>query len=499
MRRRIETLLEELGHFSYRHAWGVIFAVLLTIGASVTQIPRIEVRTSVDEFLIAGDETKAAYDDFLAEFGRDDMVLIALEPPEVFDLEFLTQLREFHEALEDEVPHVREVKSLINARETRGVDDGLIVGELFEDWPETPEALAAIRARALANPLYVDFILSKNADLTIVTVELEAFSAFFEDADDLTGFDDEDSNEGAAEDAGDLSRLSGAQEAEVVKALSAVVDRFNSESFRIYAGGAPILNVRMMTSLVTNILVFTGLSTCLIGFFLVLVLRRAIGVFIPLSVAILSLITTLGAMGALGIPAMPISEIVPSFLLSIGVGASVHLIAIFLQRLEAGDSREDAVAASLGHSGLPIIMTGLTTAGGLASFAAADLLPIAVFGIVSPLGIIICLLLTLTLAPALLAVIPMKMQTPPAQTPENQAPEPDGLSIRLLSRGGEFATTHPGIVLGGSGLLVVLAIVGMLRLHVSFDNLECSPTTWTQRSRRRSSTNTSADQWPLNS
>lgn len=475
MRRRIETLLEELGHFSYRHAWGVIFAVLLTIGASVTQIPRIEVRTSVDEFLIAGDETKAAYDDFLAEFGRDDMVLIALEPPEVFDLEFLTHLREFHEALEDEVPHVREVKSLINARETRGVDDGLIVGELFEDWPETPEALAAIRARALANPLYVDFILSKNADLTIVTVELEAFSAFFEDADDLTGFDDEDSNKGATEDAGDLSRLSGAQEAEVVKALSAVVDRFNSESFRIYAGGAPILNVRMMTSLVTNILVFTGLSTCLIGFFLVLVLRRAIGVFIPLSVAILSLITTLGAMGALGIPAMPISEIVPSFLLSIGVGASVHLIAIFLQRLEAGDSREDAVAASLGHSGLPIIMTGLTTAGGLASFAAADLLPIAVFGIVSPLGIIICLLLTLTLAPALLAVIPIKMPTPAAQTPENQVPEPDGLSIRLLSRGGEFATTHPGIVLGGSGLLVVLAIVGMLRLHVSFDNLEWFP------------------------
>ena len=332
MRKRIETLLEELGHFSYRHAWGVIFTVLLTIGASVTQIPRIEVRTSVDEFLIEGDETKTDYDDFLAEFGRDDMVLIALEPSEVFDLEFLTQLRAFHEALEDEVPHVREVKSLINARETRGVDDGLIVGELFEDWPETPEALAAIRARALANPLYVDFILSRNADLTIVTVELEAFSAFFEDADDLTGFDDEDSNEGAAEDAGDLARLSGAQEAEVVKALSAVVDRFNSESFRIYAGGAPILNVRMMTSLVTNIVVFTGLSTCLIGFFLVLVLRRAIGVFIPLSVAILSLITTLGAMGALGIPAMPISEIVPSFLLSIGVGASVHLIAICFPR-----------------------------------------------------------------------------------------------------------------------------------------------------------------------
>ena len=481
MRKRIETLLEELGHFSYRHAWGVLCAVLLIIGASVTQIPRIELRTSIDEFLKAGDETKAAYDDFLAEFGRDDMILIAIEPANVFDIEFLEQLRDFHEALEEEVPHVREVKSLINARETRGVDDGLIVGELFEDWPETPEALAGIRERALANPLYVDFILSEKADLTIVTVELEAFSASYDDADDLSGFDDDtgfgDANQdqATADEVAELARLTGQQEAEVVDAISAVVDRFSNESFKTYAGGAPILNVRMMTSLVTNIVVFTGLSTCLIGFFLTIVLRRALGVFIPLSVAILSLITTLGAMGALGIPAMPISEIVPSFLLSIGVGASVHLIAIFLQRLEVGDSREDAIAASMGHSGLPIIMTGLTTAGGLASFATADLLPIAIFGVVSPLGILICLLMTLTLAPALLAVIPMKMPAPVSVKPETDLPEQDHLSIRLLSRGGEYATSHPGIVLGASGILVVLSVVGMLRLHVSFDNLEWFP------------------------
>ncbi len=239
-------------------------------------------------------------------------------------------------------------------------------------------------------------------------------------------------------------------------AVSEIVDRFATPELPIYAGGAPVLNVRMMLSLVTNMVVFTSLSTAMIALFLVLVLRRALGVFVPLTISILSVVGTVGAMGAIGIPAMPISEIVPSFLLAVGVGASVHLIVIFLQRYEMGASREDAIAGALGHSGLPIIMTSLTTAGGLASFAAADLLPIAVFGIVSPLGLIVCLLISITLAPALLAVVPLRPQSathPPSENATLELIAPDHLTTRVLTRMGAFATRRPGTILGGCAAL----------------------------------------------
>jgi predicted RND superfamily exporter protein len=480
VRERIEAALERLGHLCFRHAWPILIGFAIVLGLGASQIPSIEIRTSMDEFLQRGDPTKAAYDAFLARFGRDDMILLAIEPEDVFDPAFLERLRDFHEALEDEVPHLREVQSLITARETRGVDDGLIVGELFEDWPETPGELAAIRERALANPLYVDFILSRDARLTLVTVELEAFSV--EQGDLLAGFDDDlGAGAGAGADpaaAKEARHLTGAQEAASVAAIESVVERFSDPDFPIHAGGAPVLNVRMMVSLVTNILVFTALSTVMIAFFLVVVLRRALGVFIPLGVSILSVVGTLGLMGSLGIPAMPISEIVPSFLLSVGVGASVHLIVIFLQRFEAGASREDAIAGALGHSGLPIIMTSLTTAGGLASFAAADLLPVAIFGVVSPLGLLVVLVLTLSLTPALLAVAPIRATTgtpTKVTTTETGDRVPDALSVRMLTRLGAYATRRPGVVIGASVAMVFVAIVGMLRLEVSFDNLEWFP------------------------
>ena len=471
MRNQIETQLERLGHVLYRRAGWVIALVLLIIAAGTSQIPRIELRTSTDEFLRPDDPVRVDYDAFLERFGRDDVILLAVEATELFDLVALERLRALHEALEEEVPHVREVQSLINARETRGEADQLIVGELFEDWPETEAELEAIRTRALANPIYRGTFLSKDARLTTVNVELEAFSSFFESDDVFTGFDDTTPEPADAAELETQQKLTSQQEAAAVAAVQAIVERFDGPDFQIHAGGAPVLNTALMLSLVTDIVTFTGLSTLMIAVLLTVVFRRAIGVVVPLAVAFLALASTLGLMGTIGIPAMPISEIVPSFLLSIGVGATVHLIAIFLQRLAAGASREDAIAGALGHSGLPIIMTGLTTAGGLASFATADLMPVAIFGVVAPIGILLTIALTLTVGPALIALLPLRGEAPGNRIAETRPPR----STRWLSRTGAFATARAPWVLAGAAFLVVVAAVGLLRLRVSFDSLEWFP------------------------
>jgi len=466
VRSQIEIFLEELGHFAFRRAWAILLIAAAVLILLASQIHKIEVRTSIDEFLESNDPTRIVYDGFLTQFGRDDVILIAVEPPEVFDFTFLERLSDFHDALEEEVPHLREVQSLISARETRGEGDQLVVGELFEEWPADEDELAEIRARALANPLYVDLFLSRDARLTTVSVEIEAFAEAGDEDDAFSGFEDTAIDDLPASPDG----LSSAQEEEAVAVVNAIVARFQAPDFRLYAGGMPVLNTALMTSMLTDMVRFTALSTLMIACLLSVVFRRALGVAIPLAVALLSLLATLGTMGMIGVPAMPISEIVPSFLLSIGVGASVHLIAIFLQRLDRGDSREEAISGALAHSGLPILMTSLTTAGGLASFAVADLVPVAIFGVVAPLGILLSLALSLFLTPALLAITPMAQPTPTRGTP-TRVP----LSIRLLTRAGDFAVENAGLVLGVCAALLALAIAGMFRLHMSFDNLDWFP------------------------
>ena len=149
IRERIEHALARWGQRTYRHARLTIVAVLLVAGALITQLPQIELDTSTESFLHEDDPVRVTYDAFREQFGRDDRILIAIEPPEVFDLAFLAKLRDLHEEIENEVPKLQDVTSLVNARHTRGERDELIVGDLLADWPGTPEELASIRKLAL--------------------------------------------------------------------------------------------------------------------------------------------------------------------------------------------------------------------------------------------------------------------------------------------------------------------------------------------------------------
>jgi predicted RND superfamily exporter protein len=89
--------------------------------------------TSTEGFLHKTDELRVKYDEFRDQFGRDEKILIAVETKDIFDLNFLKKLAKLHQELENNLPHIEEVNSLINARNTLGTTDSLIVEDLFDD------------------------------------------------------------------------------------------------------------------------------------------------------------------------------------------------------------------------------------------------------------------------------------------------------------------------------------------------------------------------------
>ena len=66
----------------------------------------------------------------------------------------------------------------------------------------TDDRLEALRARALANPLYRNLLLSEDGRTTVLTVELDAYSGTAEAGDLLGGFGDEGDADIDAVDAG---------------------------------------------------------------------------------------------------------------------------------------------------------------------------------------------------------------------------------------------------------------------------------------------------------
>ncbi len=459
MRDRIERGFEAWGHWLYRHARPILVLTLLGVAALAIQLPEIELDTSTEAFLKDDDPVRVTYNAFRDQFGRDERLIIAIEG-QVFDPDFLEKLRALHRDLEDEVPQLQDVTSLLNARDTRGEADELIVEDLFEDWPETPEALAAIRARALANPLYRAHLIDADASVTTVLIETDVYSSAGEEEDALGGFE-----AGGVEPPRRF--LTGAENSAIVEAIWSITERYDAPDFRIHVAGTPAMIHYFQLWMQRDMARSTLLAVAAIAAFLAVLFRRAIGVVLPLAVALLSLASTLGLMSLARVPLTLPLQILPSFLLAVGVGGAVHILVIFFQAMARGEGREDSIAHALGHSGLAVVMTSLTTAGGLASFAAAELAPVAELGITAPVGVMVALVLTLVLVPAAIAVLPLRESRPAFSA----AP----LTRRWLVRAGEFSTTHARpLVLVWAGILAV-AVLGALQLRFSHDPLAWFP------------------------
>ncbi len=197
--------------------------------------------------------------------------------------------------------------------------------------------------------------------------------------------------------------------------------------------------------------------------------RRISGIILPLIVVILSLISTVSLMAATGTALKLPTQILPSFILAVGVGDSVHILVIFFEHFNKNGNKRDAIAFALGHSGLAVLMTSLTTAGGLLSFSSAAVAPIADLGQFSAIGVLLALIFTTILLPALIAIIPLKPKQ--SITVENSDP----ISDRLLTWISSISIRHPHSVLFISTIVIVIAITGAMRIQVSHNPMKWLP------------------------
>jgi predicted RND superfamily exporter protein len=465
LRDRIEAGFTEWGRFVVRRRWWTLAACLAFSGAFVSRLPEIRVDNSDEAFLHADDPARMRYDRFKDRFDREDRVMVVLRPPEVFDRTFLDWLRTLHREIEREVPYVEEVTSLLNARNTRGEGDELIVEDLMEEWPETEADVSALRARVLSNPWYVNFLITENARYTVISIKPFTYSTLGPDGDELGGFE-----EAGGDDARDGPRyLTDVEGSALVEGLQEILAGRADGGVEMHIVGGPSFDHRMTQALQRDVTVMITLCVLVEIVILFVLFRCASGVILPVLVVVSAMLSTIGFMVWLDIPFSITLNMLPAFLMVVGLCDSVHILAIFYRRLGAGETQEEAIAYALGHSGLAVVMTSVTTAAGLLSFRLAELAPIAQLGTLAPAGVMLAMIYSLSLLPALLAV---------------SRPDPAagrrGAAIRhafdkLLTRTGDVATRHPTRVVVVTALLLLLALPGFLAVRFSHDGMRWFP------------------------
>ena len=471
IRTRIEKWFERLAHIIYRHRFTTVVLMLVLSGVVISQVPKITLDTSTEGFLRNDDPALLAYNEFRDQFGRDEVIIVAVESEVVFDPVFLKKLEALHIDLDENVPYIDDITSLINARDTRGEADELIVEDFLENWPRTLAEMETLENRARSNPLYKNLLLSEDGHFTTIVIRTHSHSGGSTGEDVLAEFDNTaDQTDNATEsESTSPGYLTDAENSEVVTAVRQVVKKHNAAGFDIYIAGSPAVSDFLKRSMISDMRKFMILALATIAVLLFVMFRRITGVFFPLLIVLLSLLSTVGIMAATGTSIKLPTQILPSFLLAVGVGTSVHILAIFYQRFDLGDSKEEAIAFALGHSGLAVVMTNVTTAVGLMSFATSELAPIADLGVFAGTGVLIAFINTIVLLPALLAIFPIRIRKTRGQG------SGDSLMDRLLATVSSFSTSYPKPILIVSAVVICASIAAITKIGFSHHPLEWFP------------------------
>lgn len=463
---RIEKSFEQIGAYLFYNPKKVLFILFSIIGVIFYHLPSLKIDTSVEALLHKNDPLRVRYDSFREEFGKDEMIIIAVRSDNIFTRDFLIKLKKFHQTIEKETPYIHFVTSLANARDVYGKNDVLHIEELLEGWPENGVTVAQLEKKILNNPVYIDNLISKNGDFTILAIEIEQYKKSIDTENVFSDleFDTIGPVTSASDEKG---RVSEEDIHEAITQLEKIAANHINDDFEVFIAGTPVVADSFIEATISDAGLTSILALSAITFFLIIVFKRVSGVFLSWVVVLCSLFSVFGIMAMFNVPVKLTTTVIPSFILAVGVGDSVHILTIFYERFGDGYKKVEAIAYALGHSGLAIVLTSLTTAIGLLSFSFAKLAAISDVGIFTAAGVMLALFFSICMIPAFVAILPIK--------PLKKKNKENRFADKTLNYLADFSYRHGGIIVGFSLILLVVSITYTLKLNFFHDVMTWLP------------------------
>ncbi|MCP5300874.1 MAG: MMPL family transporter [Chromatiaceae bacterium] len=189
---------------------------------------------------------------------------------------------------------------------------------------------------------------------------------------------------------------------EVIAELQGFVDANVDPALRVEITGKSVLSNRAVEKMaygqLQSLLLVGGVIVVLVSALFVSV-RAGLIALVPnlFPVAILFAVMALS-----GIPLNTGTSMVAAIALGICVDDTMHVMSRFHEELKRHDTREAALIAMVGAEAVPIVSTSIALAAGFAVFATSSFAPVAYFGLLSAMVIIVALGATFVLTPLLL-------------------------------------------------------------------------------------------------
>lgn len=323
-------------------------------------------------------------------YDRNDNVLFIVEPDSgtIFDEKTLIAIQSLT-TLAWQLPYASRVDSVTNFQHTVAKEDDLVVADLVL----SPQAMSqsdftAVKTVALSEPLLVNRLVSKKGHVAGVNVTLHL---------------------------PDKSAQASFEVAKKVRELAAKIEQDNP-AIRLHLSGMVMMNNAFGEAAMTDNQTLVPLMYGIV-FVTLLLFFQSIMATLAVSIIIFSaILPALGIAGWFGWYLTSTSAIAPTVILTMTVADCVHFLVTKFHLMRHGMAKTEAIIESLRINFKPILLTSVTTAIGFWSMNFSDAPPFRDLGNMVAIGVMIAFVLTVTLLPALVVLLPTRKKQRPERS-----------------------------------------------------------------------------------
>lgn len=410
----------------------ILLIVLITV-LSISQLPNLKFNYVFEDFFPVDDPELEFYRAFSSKFENDnDYLLIGIRNKQgIFKSDLLTKVKELTDSLQ-KVPEVQSVVSITNIEQPIISKAGIFNIPLVH--PESPDRLNTDSVRLFKQPQYIGSLISHNGKSTVVVIR-------------HINFRDKEATD------------------QFLGIIQSLLRQSEFEQYHIagktYAQGIFIGKIQ------EELMTFISASVVLVILFLGLAYRNWWGVVIPLLIVSVSTIWILGIMAITNKSLDILMCLLPTIMFVVGMSDVVHLMTKYIENLRNGDSKIESIKIAAKEVGMATFLTSLTTAVGFLTLYTASIRPIQEFGLYTALGVVIAFVVTFTLLPACMLLLP---------APSISIKMAHKTSwVKLLSRCFLGVMKNRTTVLVSSAALVLISVYGINKIVVNTYLIEDLP------------------------
>jgi predicted RND superfamily exporter protein len=187
-----------------------------------------------------------------------------------------------------------------------------------------------------------------------------------------------------------------------MKAITAITEQPKMlEHFNFYPIGNSAMISLAMDTLIQAAFLLVGM-VAIINLLLWSLFRSASAVVLPQLAIGLSILFVIGSLSWLNLASTTLIALTVMLIIAVGVADCVHVMSSYLFFRRDGKDHDEALSKAYGKTGVPILLTTITTMAGMSSLAVTGMPMFVQFGFSSAAGVFFAFLYTIYLLPVLL-------------------------------------------------------------------------------------------------